>query len=976
MNRLVNFSVKHPLSILMYILLITIFGLISVWTIKVDYLPYISDKTLLITTSCDGLPAQQMKQLVTIPEEDVFSSLKGIKTISSVTRDSLSFIKIELQPKTNINTSLLEARQTIDQFYQTLPEKSNKPKAEIFSTDKNYLMTIAVIPPQEKLSQARYTIEKHIIHELQKIKGCGKISVSGGLKDQITIETDINLLALKNLSIEDIAAAIENTNFEYPAGTIKDESNEYIFKTSCLYSSPEQILETLICKDNNIFKLSDFASVKNDFVKKESFCLYNSSEAIEIEISKKSEESPVTISEKIKNYLSTLKSKYPDYEFRIIDDESIEIKNSILIMYISAVLGMIICFIILYLFYRQFRIALTVSSVIPFCILFSVSVLKLLGKNLNLFSLSGISISLGMIVDPAIILIRKISLQTQASKNRATSFDEIILHSSEQIQKSNLSSSLTTIIVFFPFFLLPAIFGELFSDLSIAVIASIFFSFILSLTYIPSVTKLFLKNQITQIKNPPVLNSIQDRYNKIIFQNLTNKKLIYKTLLISILISIPLILSIKKEVLPLTDSQTFSFSIEYPSNQSLQNIQSQTEKLNDTLLNSFPKTTVYSKGGIDCDNYFKLADYKNTKSSVQYTVTNITRKQIKQIKNLLTSQNIQFTPIQKSDIISRALNLTSTCLVQFTQTENNNSNFSSYGFTDYKPDYKTNEISFIPDTNKCSYYHIPKYYISYYCYQILNGLDAGELLISGTYTPIKVKPIPVSTQNLTVTYENTSIPISALGNFSINQTEKILFRYNKKDTKEIPASNTSKINSQDLKILKLNKDQSSERISISILLLAIVLILLYCFLGAQFESFTLPFILLLTTIPAVTGAFTFLFIFNQSLNINSILSLVVLFGTCVNNAIIFYEAIIFKKKTISISAVCKTELSSILITTITSISALIPFTVDPFHINSQTSISIAIIGGLSASMLTTIFIYPIIYSNLQTLNKSKRNNNE
>lgn len=953
MNKLTSFSIKHPVSILMYTLLLILLGLLSLFTIKMDYLPYISDRTILISTVYEGLPASQMKELITIPEEDFLSSIKGIKNISSVTRDSLSFIKIEFQYQTEINSALLEVRQSIDQFYQRLPEKASKPKAEIFSTEKNYLLTIAVIPPKSELANSRYLIEKQIKHDLQKINGCGKIEITGGLEKQITFETDLKLLNSRNITIEKIAESIENTNYEYPAGTIRDSENEYILKTSNLFTEPEEILQTQIITGNDILTLKDLGTVKNDYKQKESFCLLNNMECIEIEISKKSDASPVTLSSDIKKYITNIKNKYPDYHFIITDDTSIEIKNNIILVYLSAISGTIICFLLITFFFKNMIIALIISSVIPLCILFSISILKITGKNINLFSLSGIAISLGMIIDPASIFIQK--LIQSYNLTRKTSFDNLLLSSSQKIQKSNLGSSITTIIVFFPLFLLPGILGELFCDLSISIISSIIFSYTLSITYIPAISKLFLSNQLYKIKQSKFLNKINIYYKDFITRNINNPKIIKLLFTISFSVLFLSCFLIKKEITPKNYSPEIIFSIEYPENNSINYIQSETESLVSELLKDFPNANIYTKAGIDSKNFYKLSDYLNTTNDVFYTISKISKKQKNEIIKKLESSDLPISIQNKRDIVSKALNIKHSYLIQnFSNIQSNLYNF--------KPDYKTNETTFTPDTEKCNYYHIPQNYISYYCYQILNGLEAGEILANGIYIPIKVKTQNIDASNINIQYNNSTVPLSFLGNFSINQTEKILFRYNKKDSKEIDYRPD---NIPDENICKLNQQQFSELISNGSLLLIIVLILLYSFLGSQFESFTLPFILLIAVIPASTGALFFLFIFKQTLNIYSILSLIILFGTCVNTSIIFYEAVSISSGKISITELCSQELNSILITTITSIAALIPFTFDPFNINSQISISIALCGGLSFSMLFSIILYPHIFTKIR-----------
>ncbi len=959
MKNIIEYSVKHPVSVMMYFLLVFAAGLLSALTIKMDYLPFISDRTLLVSTSYNGIPSSQMKELVTIPVEDAFSSIKGIKNMSSLTRDGLSFVKIELQYKTNINASLIESRQIIDRLSQILPQDCSKPEVDIFGGQKKHLLKIAVIPKNKDLCTARYESEKEIKQFLQKINGVGKISVKGGLKEQLDIILNPELVISRNLSLEQIQNAIMSSNYEYPAGTISDLKNEYILKTSGLYKTIEEIYETPIHTENGIILLKEIAEIKPSFDDKESFSFFNSEECIEISVDKKTEFSPITVSKNIRSELENIKMLYPQFDFHIISDISKQIKNSIFLVYISAIISSLITFLILFVFLRSIKISLIVSLTIPLCILFSITVLSLAGKTINLFSLSGISISIGMIVDTSIIVIENVL------KSPKKTADKSIIFGALNVQKSNISSCMTTIIVFIPFFLLPGIFGELFCDLSLAIMASISCSLLISFTFIPACIKLFLKPGDYKNVSIPFLHKAELYYKNFLFRHMSDIKLKNKIIFLSFLCSIIIFPLLKKEIIQNYEDKKIEFTIIYPQNYSIEHTQSCTKEFINRVLESIQHITITSDGGIESTDFESLADISRSKNNVACCITYKTRSQKQKIREVLKSSGLKYSLLQSKDITSDALDITDTyiiCAASEQELEN-----KTHDFPSCIPDEYQNEHIFIPDPIKCNFYKIPRYYISSTLYQMLEGLNAGDFLQNGKYIPLKIKypEGKLDERKLYIQYKNTTIPIKSLGKFSTEYNRKSLFRYNKLDAKEIILSDKNIKSRLPKNTISTSYEQKKELFKTSLVLIIITLLLLYCLLGSQFESFLMPLIFLLTVIPSFAGALIFLFIFNQTLNINGILALIILFGTSLNNSIILYESINFNQASRSISPDCfVSRLRPIAITTLTSVCALIPFTISFSGINTQTSMAIALTGGLIVSLPAILIIYPIIFTSV------------
>ena len=304
------------------------------------------------------------------------------------------------------------------------------------------------------------------------------------------------------------------------------------------------------------------------------------------------------MSKNIKNEIKNLQNLYgKNYDFLITNDASIQIKSSIFQLLLSALIGIIITFAILFFFFRTLRTSLVVASLIPLSMITSFISLYVFNKSLNLLSLAGITVGIGMVIDNSTVVVENI--QRWISEKKSNSFVNNIIGATTEVILSSLGSSLTTIVVFIPFFFLDGLLGELFSDMAIAIISSILFSCILSITYIPAIVFLLYKNNINHLQKLRKISTLEKVYSKSLIFCFKHKFLSFLSLILCTIIGFVLCTFIKKELLPATTSSIINVEIYFPSGTSISKLYEHSLLLNNELNKIKDINQVFINGGID-----------------------------------------------------------------------------------------------------------------------------------------------------------------------------------------------------------------------------------------------------------------------------------------------------------------------------------------------------------------------------------------
>ena len=990
-KKIVSFSVYHPVSVLMLHLALLLCCCIGLYTVQLDFMPKMNERFLLISADFTGVSAQDMRKLVTIPVEDAAASLKGIKNISSVTRDGLSLVVVELHWNVDADIAIVECRQIIDQCYEALPNGCAKPNVAFFNPVHRETLTLVVFPNDNDLEYGRHIVDTDIRPHLQRVKGVGSVSVTGGEKPEVKVVLDKAKLESIPVSLQSVAEILSQANFEYPSGSVSDGGKELLFRTSGLFTTLGDIEDVpFLYGSGGVLKIKDVGTVSLGTEKKESFFMYNGREAICVKIYKKADASPLAVSKKLTREIDRLHNSYGgNFTFKIVFDLSDELTASIRNLCVSAALGAVITAIVLFLFLRTLRISLLAASVMPLSILFSVFVLALCGKTVNILSVSGITIGIGMVIDPAAVAIENVleKLKRQPDPSAAKS----IVDGAAETSLSSSGSAVTTIAAFVPFFFFPGLFGKLFSDMALAVIASIAFSFVLAMTYIPAAMSLQSKKLIDNIAasskrsfkrqrglersariescvRVPAISCSEKLYGDCL-KTIFEKKYAIPVLLAACLcVGTLCVLLLKKELLPVSPSGTVGATIRYGTAPSLDALFSDADFINRALSAEDFIDTVYISGGIEKDDYEQLAAPEAKKETMRITCSGKSPEKIAAaLDAILQNTNMRYTLETSRNLLEEMLASDTTPLI-VTASSPEAAAETALTFCDERgiaPYDILQEAAFIPDRSACARFAVPASHTAAAAYAALEGVESNAFYTGGRKIPLRVSfadgtfTAIEQLMRTGVVAGKTDIPLSSLGTVEAVENEKTLFRWNRKDAKKISGVPKEKSVNFD-GIVSLRDMQMKEFFKSAAVLLAVVFLLLYCIMGAQFESFIIPLLMFVSIPPAFAGAFALLLLCNRSLNIHSVIALVVLFGTTVNNAIILYESIIRQKDITeqSVIAASVAKLRPILITTLTTVFAVVPFAVDPLRKNQQSSMAIAIVGGLIASFVVVLALMP------------------
>jgi multidrug efflux pump subunit AcrB len=1036
-TSLIAFSARHPLSVLSALGGLVLLGLTTAFVIPLDFLPLMRERVLIVGAEYPGVTAEEMRTMVTIPLEDAFATLGGLKSLSSVSREGISLLRIELHWGVDTDLALAESREIIDICYEGLPSFCSKPTVNRESGGGRDSITIILVPMDGDLRYGRHIAETDIKPRLQRLSGAAAVTVSGGEKEEIQVRFQKSGLESRGLTLSTAAEIIAAANFEYPGGTIREGDREYAVKTSGLYQNLEDIKNTPLSWDQgSLLRVGDIAEVLRQSGRQDSFFLYRSPgggipealECIRIGVRKRQDAAPLPLSFKVKKEIELLNTLYgPWYRFEISEDLSGQIVESLCSLLFSALAAILSAGLVVYLFLKSLQLSLVITGIIPLSALASVLALGITGKSLNVMSLSGIAIGIGMVIDAGTVAVEQVDSELRAGITGP--WPEPVIRGVSAVALSSGASALSTVIVFIPVFFIPGLLGELFSDMAIAVISSISCSCVLSFTYVPALVSLLKPpaggsipvirpetggQDYFSCREGPypggriarVTQRLEGRYRRILRFLFRKPRFALIPLGLSLAVG-GLSLGLSEfTLLPELQSDSLSWEIPFPPGTSLEKMRRVALELSRGL-GEIPGIRVLElSAGLDSGDYPRLSKPGEVRDKL--VVTGHIQGKTETLRALVDG-HLRQTPyrpvfsgnrdllaqtldigeprslirgespreaLEKAEALLTGLAAAYAAPDDASGTVSGASPESGMGQSgtrrDFIPHIVQSSPAFSPDRLALARFTLSAQYLAQSARDVLEGIRE-TYYEGGKEIPLVIKLRDEDITSLDalgetmLPLESGSIPLRLLGGIEEEQRETVLYRYNRRDAK-IFNFPVPKIMGEEFALISPQGEETGEMIRNALFLLVITVCLLYLSMGAQFESFLIPLILLLAIPPSFAGAFFLLLVCAVKPDINSMIALVILFGISINNSILLYESCMGKNSSSSpyqgrraagIIRNCAKKLRAILITNITTIVALIPFAFDPFGSNSQVSLSIALIGGLIFSLALVLLMVPL-----------------
>ena len=487
--KLVDIAVTRPVTIWMFTLGILLFGLVAAGRLAVNLLPDLSYPSLTVRTEFIGAAPAEVEQLVSKPIEEAVGIVKGVRKVQSVSRSGRSDVVMEFDWGTDMDLAALEVREKLDVLL--LPLEIEKPLLLRFNPNLDPIIRFALsrdaageaLTPAQLVSLRTFA-EEDLRRALESLPGVAAVRPDGGLSQEIQILVNPEKLSQLQLDISQISERLRQENLNQAGGRLETPSYDYLVRTINQFADLKQIEDLYIAEvGGSQIRLSDVAEVRDSFVDRQSITYVNGKEAIEVAIYKEGDANTVQVAKTLLAQLPQLKKALPaGYSLTLVYDQSEFIKQAIDEVKSAAVVGGLLAMLVLYLFLRNVWATLIISVSIPVSVIATFNLMYGQGITLNMMSLGGIALAVGLLVDNAIVVLENIARHKEQGKDAFTAAKT----GTSEVAMAITASTLTTVAVFFPLVFVEGIAGQLFRDQALTVTFALLASLVVALTLIPT----------------------------------------------------------------------------------------------------------------------------------------------------------------------------------------------------------------------------------------------------------------------------------------------------------------------------------------------------------------------------------------------------------------------------------------------------------------------------------------------------------
>lgn len=986
--KISEFSIKRPITVFMGIVALLIFGIVSYSRLNLDMLPTMDVPIILVNTQYIGAGPTDVEGEVTKPLENVISTVSNVENVKSISREGMSTIIIQFADGTDMNFASLELREKVDMIKEALPKEIIQPMIMQMDPSMMPIMNLGVSFKGDRNDKIGNFADEVLKNSIESVEGVASVDISGNVKKGIKIEVDNDKLSSNGINIQSLIAAIKSENVNIPIGSIVEGDYGVLVRTSNSIKNLDDIKNIRIkTNSGEVVKLSDIANISYEDKKEESFSKIDGNDALILTIQKESTANTVDVSRKINKKLEELKEKNSDLEVIKIIDQGEIIEYMVSAVKKNAVIGGILAIIVLLLFLKDIRTTIIMGISIPISIVWTFVMVYFSGLTLNMISLGGIALGIGMLVDNSIVVIESIYRYKKLGYNNS----EAALYGTKEVSKAIIASTITSICVFLPIVFVQGIAADIFKEMALTVTFSLISSLIVSFTLVPVLASKLLKNDSLNKENKTV-EKLKKLYEKALIYSLDKRKNIIGLVILFIILGGIAFSGVGIEFFPTSDQGIVNVKLETP-NGTLNNIlKEESLKLANEVKEVDGVANVSLKGKDNTANMSILLD-KNRKKSDKEIARDI-RKVISDVPGLKVEVSTGGTQMSQSSPISISVKGADFNVLEEISNEVLKRMETISGIENIKSTNsdKAEEIKISIDKEKSAKYGLNALTISQSISGYFKNTRVMNLRIDDSNYEVYISPISnknpdlESLKEVTVTsITGSKIPLLQICKIERGEGFSEIYRTGGLREVTISAGLDGKPLNEAVKEIKnsLNDynipqgyeivyggeiEQMKDAFSQMALALILAVLLVYMVMAAQFESLINPFIIMFTVPLAFIGAIFVLFYTGVTISIPAMIGFVMLTGIIVNNGIVLIDFINKEKEKgietrQAIINSGKTRLQPILMTALTTIIGLLPMALGIGEGNEiQLPLAMTVIGGLTIGTLLTLIVIPVVYS--------------
>lgn len=1012
-------AVKKPVTTILVFVAVVIIGLFSLLKLPIDLYPDIDTNTIMVMTTYSGASSQDIEQNVTRPLENTLNSVEHLKHITSNSKENISIITLEFEYGYDIDVLTNSVRDKLDMVSSMLPDDAETPIIFKFSTD---MVPIVLLSAQanESLPGLYKILDENVANTLARVDGVGTVSISGAPKREIHIYLDPARLEAYDLTAESVIQLVAAENKNVPGGTFDMGSDTYSLRVQGEFKDPTEMRDLVVgSKDGAVVRLSDVARIDDSVEERAQETYNNGQRGAMIIVQKQSGANSVEISNKIKKILPDIQKKLPsDVKLDYIVDTSDNIRNTINSLVETVEYALLFVVIVVFFFLGRWRATVIIALTIPISLIASFIYLLATGNTLNIVSLSALSISIGMVVDDAIVVLENVTTHIE----RGSDPKQAAVHGTNEVAISVVASTLTLIAVFFPLTLVTGMTGVLFRQLGWMVTIMMVISTAAALSLTPMLCSQLLRLQpvkgklFTKFYGPieRFLDKLDDGFYHLLGLVVKHRWITTAGALIIFFGSMQLTKFIGSEFFPTSDNSRLGITLELPVGSRVEIAKDLTERIYKDWTKKYPEIDKfnYTVGQASTDN-----TYASMQSNGSHIISmNITLKPIKErtkslteVAALMREDLKKYPELDKYQVNvggSRGGSMSGQSTI----------NYEIYGYdlekTDsvaqrlkrilssvkgtadirisrdnYQPEY---QVDF--DRQKLAIYGLNLTAAANALRNRINGSTASYFREDGDEYDIKVMYDPEHRQSIE-DIENILLFNAQGKGVRLKEVGTVVERFNpptieRKDRERIITVSTVVQDRPMSDIIAdaqplIDKMEVPSGVSINLsgsyedqqdsfrdlaMLAVLIIILVYIVMASQFESFTYPGIIMTSIMFAFSGVVLILWITGTNLNVMSMIGGIMLIGIVVKNGIVLIDYITLNRErgmsiTKSVLHAGKSRMRPVLMTSLTTILGMVPMAVGTGEgAEMWRPMGVAVIGGLTFSTILTLLFVPTLYT--------------
>lgn len=1012
-------TVSNPVLFLIIFCMLTLLGLAIVKDIEINLMPDVKEPYLMVSATYNNAGPETVESSVTQLIEEALVTVNNLKKITSTSSEGSCEIGLEFNYGTNLDAATNQVRDALDEIKDMFPAGMKSPSIFKMSMNESALMDIVVLGNRSE-SELKYIAEKKIKRQLLQANGVAQASVFGGKIPAVKVDLSQNRLNAFGLTVTEISNKLAQENMDFGAGKITENTTNYVLRTKGVYKSVEEIADTIIAQKNGYnVKLSDLGKVYMGYENSIDEVYINGQSGVYISLKKQSGSNAVKVANNVYEKLDEIRGTLPsDVELKLISDESESIRDALNTLYESAWQGILLAVLILFIFLKNFKSTFIVGISIPISMIMTLLLMHTMHITLNLMTLTGLILGIGMVVDASIVMIDNI----YTYRMRGTKAKVAAVLGTQEMVSSVISGNLTTIVVFVPFLIFMNNLewvGLMAKDLIYTIVSAIVSSLFVAIFLVP-----VLAGVVLPLRNPkenPVRNKflvflykIFDKgfdgikwiYSKLLKSALKHKVVTLGTAVVLLLGSFGLVTVLNIEAFPESEGQSVTLNITLPAGTSLEktkNIVRAFEKYALEEVRGY--TTIFSSIGssdgeemIMATNCGSLSVFLPPASKQEDTPSVIKRKLMNHFDEFPGCQLVFMSDSMESftgsdlDITLKGPELE---MVRNVSNDIISVLQKNPELMNVKMDLKTGlpQIEIEIDRKRANALGVSVEAAAMEINSCISGVTATKYRTKGNeYNVIvslqnKDKENVLDLDKIIVQGINGPVVLSNFAHLKKNYGPVSIKHENSSRTVHITASYRSSDNAFDMES-KIKNDirqnciipsdvivdfggaskMMKEKGFVFVKIIVLAVLMVFGVMASMYGSFKKPFINMLTIPFLFIGVILIHVLTGQSLSIMSLLGLVMLVGIVVNNGIILvdYTGLLIARGD-SVEKACfeagVSRLRPVLMTTLTTVLGMLPMCFSKTGSASLVQpIGMCVVGGLLSSTFVTLVIIPVIYS--------------